>query len=61
MQTCSPASDETEDAGGELVGAVPLHRHDRLKQLPDPVLGHLSKGGLGRLVERPLGGVNLEE
>ena len=59
MQNCSPASDEAEDAGCELVGAVHLHRHDRLKQLPDSVLGHLSKGGLGGLVERPLGRVNL--
>ena len=59
VQNCSPASDEAEDARCELIGAVHLHRHDRLKQLPDPVLGHLSKGGLGGLVECPLGRVNL--
>merc|ERR1719370_711216 len=59
VQNCSPASDEAEDARCELIGAVHLHRHDRLKQLPDPVLAHLSKGSLGGLVEGPLGRVNL--
>ena len=59
VQTTSPASDEAEDARSELIGAVHLHRHDWLKQLPNSILTHFSKGSLGGLVERPFRRVNL--
>ena len=55
----SPVSDQAKYARSELSGAVHLHRHDRLQQLPDAILTNFSKGSLGGLVERPLRRVDL--